>query len=303
MMPLVLVVAVVLAATLVLLERLAGRVVHPVPSLPERSVPDSGLPHEDLAITVGSYELGAWLLESGRSTPGAPLLLLAHGWGANYGTVLRLAEPLVRGGQDVLLFDMRGHGRNEPAPHVTVRHLRDDVGAVVRYASERFPGRPLVLAGHSLGGAASVLAVAEGAAAAGLILIATPADVLRITAEYMTDKGLPGRLLVKALRPFWWWRMGGTFRPHSPVRRIAEVAVPLLMIQPEHDQRVSREHAELLSAAAGVAYHLVPDREHTDVLDAPMTVQLVRDFVSDVEAGVVPRLRAAPPAPGTRRER
>ncbi len=294
--------AVVLVAAGVLLERVAGRVVHPIPSLPERSVPDSGLPHEDLAISVGGYELGAWLLRSGRAGPRAPVLLLAHGWGANYGTVLRLAEPLAREGRDVLLFDMRGHGRNEPAPHVTVRHLRDDVAAVVRYASERFPGRPLVLAGHSLGGAASVLAVAEGAQVAGLVLIATPSDVLRITREYMTDKGLPGGLLVKVLRPFWWWRMGSTFRPHSPVRRIGELAVPLLMIHPEHDRRVSRSHAEQLSAAAGVAYHLVPEREHTDVLDAPMTVQLVRDFMADVEARAAVPVRAGTPEPGSRRE-
>jgi len=295
--------AVVLVAGVMLLERVAGRVVHPVPSLPERSVPDSGLPHEDLAISVGGYELAAWLLQSERAAPRAPILVLAHGWGANCGTVLRLAEPLARGGQDVLLFDMRGHGRNAPAPHVTVRHLRDDVAAVVRYVSERFPGRPLVLAGHSLGGAASVLAVTEGARVAGLILIATPSDVLRITQEYMTDKGLPGGLLVKVLRPFWWWRMGSTFRPHSPARRIGEVSVPLLMIQPERDQRVSRAHAEQLSSAAGVAYHLVPEREHTDVLDAPMTIQLVRDFMVDVEVRAAASVRAGTPEPKSRRER
>lgn len=295
------VVLLVLGVALVLLERVADRVMRPVPSLPERSVRDSGLAHEDVSISVGEYELAAWLLESGRSTPRSPLLLLAHGWGANYGTVLRLAEPLVRGGQDVLLFDMRGHGRNRAARHVTVRHLRDDVAAAVRYASERFPGRPLVLAGHSFGGAASVLAVAEGAPVAGLILIATPSDVVRITAEYMTDKGLPGGLLVKVLRPFWWWRLGGTFRPHSPVRRIGEVTVPLMMIQPEHDRRVSRAHADRLSAATGVAYHLVPEREHTDVLDAPMTVQLVRDFLAEVGVGNAAGLTAAPPEPGSPR--
>jgi uncharacterized protein len=295
-------VAVVLAVSgiVVFLSRVADRVVQPVPSLPERSVADSGLPHEDLSIPVGGQELAAWLVSSGRSEPDAPLLLMAHGWGANYGTVLRLAEPLVKGGHDVMLFDMRGHGRNAPARHVTVRHLRDDVAAMVRYAADRFPGRPLVLAGHSLGGAASVLAVAEGAPVAGLILIATPSDVPRITAEYLTDKGLPGGLLVKVLRPFWWWRLGGTFRPHSPARRVREVSVPVLLIQPEHDRRVSRAHADRLSAAAGVPYHLVPDREHIDVLDAPVTVDLVRGFLATAERGAR-RVRAETPAPGARR--
>jgi alpha-beta hydrolase superfamily lysophospholipase len=229
--------------------------------------------------------------------PSSPLFVLAHGWGASYGTVLQLAEPLAAAGHDVLLFDMRGHGRNRAVAHVTVRHLRDDVAAVVRYATERFPGRALILAGHSFGGAASVLAVAEGAPVGALALIATPADVVQITAEYLTAKGMPGPLMAVVLRPFWWWRLGGTFVPHSPVRRIGEVGVPVLVIQPERDQRVHRSHGERLAKAAGVELNVIPDREHTDVLAAPQTLALV--------AGLAERLstasasRRAPPASTT----
>ena len=262
------------------LDRVANALIRPVPRTPDRSVPDSGLAHEDLRIPGAGHELAGWLLQAGNGDTTPPLLLLAHGWGASYGTVLQLAEPLVGRGHDVLLFDMRGHGRNQAAPFVTVRHLRDDVMAVVAYAERRFPGRPLVLVGHSFGGAASVLAAAEGAKVAALVLIATPADVPQITAEYLSAKGMPGGFLVAVLRPFWWWRIGGTFRPHSPARRIRELDVPILVIQPEHDRRVHRAHAERLAAAAGVEYRLIPDREHTDVLAAPMTAQIVDDFVA-----------------------
>jgi hypothetical protein len=60
--------------------------------------------------------------------------------------------------------------------------------------------------------------------------------------------------------------------------------VPLLIIQPENDQRVRRAHADLLSAASGVPYHLVPGREHTDVLADPMTIGLVESFARSVSA-------------------
>jgi alpha-beta hydrolase superfamily lysophospholipase len=212
----------------------------------------------------------------------APLFILAHGWGASYGTVLMLAEPLAAAGHDVLLFDMRGHGRNVPVPYVTVRDLRDDVSAVVRYAAERFPGRPLILVGHSFGGAASVLAAVEGAPVDALVLIAAPADIVEITAEYLTAKGMPGPLMATVLRPFWWWRLGGSFLPHSPVRRIRELAMPVLVIQPEHDQRVHRAHAERLAKAAGVEVHVVPGCEHTDVLAAEMTKRLVLELATRV---------------------
>jgi alpha-beta hydrolase superfamily lysophospholipase len=271
---------VAVAGGLYALNRVANALIRPVRRTPDRSVPDSGLPHEDLMIPCGGHELAGWLLRAEGHDGKAPLVLLAHGWGASYGTVLQLAEPLVGRGHDVLLFDMRGHGRNRAVPFVTVRHMRDDVMAVVAYAARRFPGRPLVLVGHSFGGAASVLAAAEGAGVSGLVLIATPADVPQITAGYLSARGMPGGLLVAVLRPFWWWRIGGTFRPHSPARRIRELDMPILIIQPENDRRVHRSHAERLAAAARVAYHLVPDREHTDVLAAPMTVQLVDDLVA-----------------------
>ncbi len=262
------------------LDRLANSIVRPVPRLPDRSIPDSGLEHEDLVISGDGQELAAWLLEGDASPPGRPLLVFAHGWGASHGTVLRLAEPLVRGGHDALLFDMRGHGRNRAAAFVTVRHLRDDVMAVVRYAEARFPGRDLVLVGHSFGGAASVLAAAEGARVVGLVLIATPSDVPAITAEFLTQKGMPGHFLVAVLRPFWWRRIGSTFWPHSPARRIRELDIPVMILQPEHDMRVHRRHAEVLSDAAGVAYQLIPGSEHTDVLGAPLTAELVTAFVA-----------------------
>ncbi|HUF76812.1 MAG TPA: alpha/beta fold hydrolase [Longimicrobiales bacterium] len=283
-------VGVAAAGGLYALDRVANAVVRPVPRLPTRGVLDAGVDHEDLTIASGHHTLAAWLLHprGARERPasaGRPLFLLTHGWGASYGTVLLLAEPLVGAGHDVLLFDMRGHGRNAPLPYVTVRQLRDDVIAAVGYATERFPGRPLVLVGHSFGGAASVLAAAEGARVAGLVLVATPSDVVCITAEYLTAKGMPGALMAALLRPFWWWRLGGTFVPHTPERRIREVDVPVLIIQPEHDERVHRRHAERLAAAAGIPYHLIPNREHTDVLSDETTVRLVTELAERVGVG------------------
>jgi alpha-beta hydrolase superfamily lysophospholipase len=266
------------------LDRVANAVIRPVRRGADLSVAAADLEHEEFHIGTGDQTLAAVLLRGSHPNAGGPLLLIAHGWGASSATVMQLAEPLARRGHDTLLFDMRGHGRNVAAPFVTVRHLRDDVVAAVRYAEARFAGRDIVVVGHSFGGAASVLAAAEGAPVAGLVLIATPSDILRITAEFLSDKGVPGRLAVTVLRPFWWWRMGGTFRPYSPMRRIRELEVPILIIQPELDQRVHRRHAEKLSQAAGIPYHLVPGREHTDVLVDPMTIGLVQGFVERLGA-------------------
>ena len=59
--------------------------------------------------------------------------------------------------------------------------------------------------------------------------------------------------------------------------------MPVLILQPEHDTRVHRGHAERLSLAAGVPYQIIPDCEHTDVLAAPLTVELVESFVASLD--------------------
>jgi len=271
--------ATVVLITLFGLDRLANRVVSPAPRPFERTVPELGMEHEDLVIPSGDHELAAWLLKPAEAQPYEPLLLVAHGWSANYSTVLRLAEPLAKAGHDVLLFDVRGHGRSEPVPYVTIRHFRDDLMAVARYASRRFPDRQLVLVGHSLGGSAGVLAAADGAPIDGLVLIASPSDVLRVTAEFLSDQGLPGAFLVTVLRPFFWRRVGGSFRPLTPSRRIRELDLPIIILQPENDGRVDRAHAERLSAAAGQPYELIEGYEHTDVLAAPETLRLIGEFL------------------------
>lgn len=267
-------------AGVAVLDRLAERVVRPARSRPEREPSDLGVEHEDVSIRSGGHELAAVLLTAGPDAcTKRAVVLFAHGWGASYETVLDLAGRIAGRGHHALLFDVRGHGRNARLPYVTVRHFRDDLMAAVAYASERFARRRIVVVGHSMGGAAGVLAAAEGAVIDGLVLIAAPADVLEVTAEFLTDHGMPGAVMVRLLRPFWWRRLRGTFRRLTPSRRIAEVEVPILMLQPENDGRVSRRHADRLAAEGRLRYHLIEGREHTNVLAAPETGRLIEDFL------------------------
>ena len=282
MTPLWVVIAGFVLVVMVFMDRQAMRVASPVRQPIDRTVPELGVPFEDLAIPSGARTLAGWLITPAQAQPFEPLVLLAHGWGANYSTVLRLGALLVADGHEVMLFDARGHGRNPALPQVTIRDFRDDLMAVARYAAHRFPDRQLILVGHSFGGAAGVLAAADGAPIDGLVLIAAPADVLKVTAEYLTDHGQPGTFMINVLRPFLWRRVGGTFLPLTPSRRIRALDVPLLLLQPEHDQRVARAHADTLAAASGQSYHLIPGREHTDVLEAPETLRLVEDFLEEV---------------------
>ncbi len=195
-----------------------------------------------------------------------PVVVLTHGWGRCRRYVLPVADGLVSRGFTVVMFDVRSHGENAQESFFTARQFSDDVGEIAAFARARFAGRSLALIGHSMGGAASVVAVAEGAPADAIGLIACPADVLEVTANYMREKGLPGGLLTTVLRPFWWRRTRGGFGRLAPARRLREVDLPVLVVHAENDRRVPRDHADRLAGAAGCAVSVVVDAGHSDVL-------------------------------------
>lgn len=100
--------------------------------------------------------------DTGTSVPGTPTVVLVHGWTMDHTSWDRVADALPRTlgrGVRVLRFDHRGHGGSAPAPKgtATVARLADDLAELI---TARVPAGPIVLAGHSMGGAA-MMALAE----------------------------------------------------------------------------------------------------------------------------------------------
>ena len=91
-----------------------------------------------------------------------PVVVLAHGFASNAGTVSTLARHLARAGYAVITPEFRGHGRNrEPflyrAGDVSPG-LVDDIGAAVLFArtEPHLDGTRIAVAGHSMGGHAAL---------------------------------------------------------------------------------------------------------------------------------------------------
>jgi len=94
-----------------------------------------------------------WSLEADRGAPKA-VVCLVHGMGEHTGRYAHVAEMLNREGYAVFGFDQRGHGRTEGkrghAPHYDA--LLEGVDLMLGAARERYPGVPVFLFGHSMGG-------------------------------------------------------------------------------------------------------------------------------------------------------
>ena len=226
--------------------------------------------------------LEGWWMEGGR--PGGPVVVLAHGWGANAGALLSLAPALLPVASHLVAADVRGHGRSAHAPVVSIRHFRDDLVRVLQHVREQAPDTPLVLAGHSMGGAAGILAAEATGIVGALALIAAPHDVFGTVARYLGERGIPGHLLVPLFVPSWRLRIGEPAWRLDPGRALASMSIPTLVVQPADDVRVPPSEGAALARAAGVDVATIPGAGHSDVLTHPETGRLLGNFVAGLSS-------------------
>ncbi|WP_372426637.1 alpha/beta hydrolase [Salinarimonas chemoclinalis] len=155
-------------------------------------------------------------------------LLYFHGNGGCAATRAPLVEPLVREGADVVVADYRGYGDNPGRP--TEAGLMADARAFLDHARATRAG-PLVLFGHSLGGAIAIaLAADDPREVCALITLGTFAS-LRARAPAFARDLLPDAFDAAAAAP--------------------RVAIPWTILHETDDEVTSVAHAHALFEASG----------------------------------------------------
>jgi pimeloyl-ACP methyl ester carboxylesterase len=113
-------------------------------------------------------------LQWNSAPAGAPWLHFAHATGMHAGLYARMLAPLADR-FNILASDSRGHGRSPGGPvgdKIEWETFADDLRAIMDAVA---PAAPWLLAGHSMGGAVSLLATsAAPGRVAGLVLVDPP---------------------------------------------------------------------------------------------------------------------------------
>ncbi len=82
------------------------------------------------------------------------VVVLIHGLGEHSGRYHHVADAFTRRGLGVVALDHRGHGRTGgKRGHGSYDAILDDIQHLIQEAEKRYPGLPVFLYGHSLGGA------------------------------------------------------------------------------------------------------------------------------------------------------
>jgi pimeloyl-ACP methyl ester carboxylesterase len=203
---------------------------------------------EAFALPTDRGAIRGWFLRAAREP--RITVVLAHGWQSHAGDMLTWAAPIVRSGFHVVVYDTLGHGESDPSEYTSIRHFLEDLRAVIAFAGrfqDTHPG--IVIMGHSMGGAAALLASIDTPGVRGVIAAAAPTDPLEITREWIDARGLPGPLLVALMRPFWVPIVKASYPDLQPIRKIASIEIPVLLIHGDADKQVPVHHAHRLAAA------------------------------------------------------
>jgi alpha-beta hydrolase superfamily lysophospholipase len=135
-----------------------------------------------------------WLPE----LPARAVIIMVHGLADHSGRHANLARRLAPLGFAVHAFDLRGHGKSD-GPRCDVQSFDQyggDLAAFIEIIGKEHPGRPLFLAGHSMGGTiAFTLAAQKPLRLSGIVLFSPAVHTSAAPAALVSIAPLVARLL------------------------------------------------------------------------------------------------------------
>lgn len=272
--------------TLGLASRLApaltGRFVAQVVLRPRQNPPQpwetAPLAEQEVAprsVTLANGQAG--LIWEPAIASAAPWVFAQHGWEGRPTQFRPLGARLAARGFRVLAVEGPGHGRS-PGPHASPWLFARGL-----LAAQAELGAPVAVIGHSMGGSAVPIAVAEGLRTARVVTLGSPAAVSEITDRFVRAAGLGGGAQ-RELRRLLDAHAGRPIRELDPevlARQPAVAALPALVVHCVDDPIVAHAQAIRLRAAwAGSRALDTRGLGHRDLLRDPETVAAVADFIA-----------------------
>ena len=243
-------------------------------------------PLEKKDYTVASYDgyiLHAQFLKNPGDTD--RFVIISHGNTGNRFGSMKYASMYLEKGFNVIVYDLRGHGLDEPTfCSYTVRE-RKDLLAMIRDSRARYPYASLFgIHGESLGAAASVAVLEEKPPVDFVVSDCGFSDIVPVLKAKMADMHVPG-FLVDLASVFVRLRFGCSFSQMRPIESLNENTVPILFIHGADDHFIAPEHSKRMKEAAkGYAeLHLIPGAGHAkSILTDP---KAYREYVANFLAG------------------
>ncbi len=228
------------------------------------------------------YQLHVQLLAN--PSPTDRYVILTHGNTDNHIGSLKYVPMYMDLGYNCIVYDMRGHGEDEPT-FTTYGILEGkDLAELVKDTRERYPGLGrLGLHGESLGASTTIEALAYGPEVDFAVSDCAFADVETVLGQRLKTAHAPGFLVPLAdlgIRVLY----GYSIYDMRPIEALDKSRVPILFVHGDADATVPPQSArDLYDRAKGVReLHYVAGADHAEsILKAPEEYrEVVAAFVS-----------------------
>lgn len=201
-------------------------------------------------------------------------IVVQHGWGGRATQFQAFLPGLLDAGYQVIAIDAPGHGASA-GKRASLIHFAQALTRLVRNE-----GAIDGLIAHSLGGAASIYALAsEGLPVGRVALIAPSADVAVWARQVSGMLGLSSELQVR-LRTRMETRFGLQWDELNAIRRAAELQQPALIVHDRGDKEVAAQAGiGIASAWVGAQLQLTEGLGHRRILKDAAVVDSVLRFM------------------------
>lgn len=225
-------------------------------------------PAETVSIhSVSGNTLAGWWRGQPQQAQARGSVLLMHGIRSNRRSLLGRARFLHTAGYNVLCLDLQAHGEST-GTHITMgAHEARDAASAVTWLRHRAQGRPVIVIGTSLGGAAALMAPYETPPDA-MVVEAVFSDVPTAVENRLEMRfGAPARPLASLLTIQSRLFLGIDLAALQPASAARTLTCPLLVIHGEHDQhaRLAEGQAIFDNARGPKAFWAVPRAAHVDL--------------------------------------
>ncbi len=240
------------------------QLIYPAPPIPVPASPPAPLEAVELATTDG-IRISVWHLSADSLPPSRPVALFFHGNGENLETMRQtgLFGELARLGIGIAAVDYPGYGRSGGRP--SEESLGRAADAAWQWLGERYPDRPRLVCGWSLGAAVALqLAAREGEAVDGVIAMSSWTSLPDVAGIHF-----PGWLVGLALH-----------EKYDSLAVAPSIAAPALVIHGARDQIIPEHQGERVAAALPNSRWVpVPGAGHNDLLSREEVWQEMAAFI------------------------
>lgn len=208
---------------------------------------------------------------------------LVHGWGGQAGRLDTVAQAIIASGHPLVVFDAPGHGHSGRGLSALPEFARTLIAASERHG----PAHAIVA--HSLGAAASVVALSLGMETRRIVLLAPPANPGDWARAFGAALGLRGEVL-RRLRVRSEQRFRFSWDDLDICGHARTMTTPMLLVHDREDTTVPFSNGAAIARIwTGAQLVETSGLGHRGLLRDPGVISRVLEFITPIEAsGRVP---------------